>query len=83
MSNDAITEFRQMVRGNADLEAAVAGLVSDTGEFDAAGAVVLGNRHGFSFTEEDVMTYDIGDELSDFELEMAAAGVSTCNSGGT
>lgn len=76
MSTEAITDFRQTIRGNAALESAIAGLVSETGEFDAAGAVELGSSHGFSFTEAEVLSYEIGEdeELSDFELEMVSAG---------
>lgn len=78
MSVEAITEFRQLIRGNAELEAAVGSLMSDTGVFDTTGAVELGSRHGFSFTEAEILSYEIDpeDELSDFELEMAAAGTS-------
>jgi predicted ribosomally synthesized peptide with nif11-like leader len=81
MSIEAISEFRETVRGNAELETAIKGLLSDQGVLDAAGLAELGNRHGYAFTEAEVMSFDLGsdDELSDFELEMVSAGIGmTC-----
>jgi hypothetical protein len=78
MSVDALNDFRRSIRGNEAIEAEVAVLLSSAGGIDIAGIVALGERHGFSFTEAEVQTYELGkdDELSDFELEIVSAGAA-------
>ncbi len=54
----------------------VRGAVGPDGNPGLAGVVKLGAEHGFQFSEADVMSVfsNDNDELSDFELEMVAAG---------
>ncbi|NVJ91826.1 MAG: hypothetical protein HWE34_09220 [Methylocystaceae bacterium] len=72
-----VLEFRKLVASDQALQTEVAKTVSN-GSWDPAVLVKLGEANGLSFTSDDIVNIlsEENDELSDFELEMVAAGGS-------
>jgi hypothetical protein len=78
-----VLEFRKLVANDQALQTEIAKTVGN-GSWDPAVLVKLGEANGLSFTSDDIVNnlFEEDDELSDFELEMVAAGVpQTCISG--
>tara|TARA_R110000787_G_scaffold143488_5_gene257243 strand:- start:21751 stop:22014 length:264 start_codon:yes stop_codon:yes gene_type:complete len=76
MTTDAVIGFRNLINSNPEIEAKVRGFVTADEGLDLDRVAKLAEQHGFSFSEHDVMEVfaNDNDELSDFELEMVAAG---------
>jgi predicted ribosomally synthesized peptide with nif11-like leader len=72
MSTKAATAFREKIAQSSALQAEVADAVRKDPN---GGVVALGQRHGFEFTGEEVLSILNGSELSDFELGLVAGGV--------
>jgi len=84
MSIESVNEFRDKVKNSPELETVLRELFFSDGRLDLPGAVKLGEQHGFSFSEDEIVALfaNDNDELSDFELEMVSAGAPiNCNSG--
>ncbi len=77
-----VEAFRQAVDQNPALQKEVKALVVAQG-IDYKAISELGEKHNFSFTAEEAqqLLMASNDELSDFELEMVAAGGVCCQSG--
>ncbi len=73
-----VLEFRKLVANDQTLQTEIAKTVGN-GSWDPAALIKLGEANGLSFTSEDIVNnlFEEDDELSDFELEMVAAGVPT------
>jgi len=85
MSIQSVNEFRNKVKGNAELENELRGLVGTDGALDMPAAIKLGEQHGYTISADDIVAVFANDdeELSDFELEMVSAGASvSCGSDG-
>jgi len=76
MTHEAATEFRAIVNQDPALEQTLRGLLDGDGLLKLPEVVKLGEQHGFSFSEDDIIAVfaNDNDELSDFELEMVSAG---------
>lgn len=86
MTIEAVQNFRNVIRNDAVIEAQMREVMASGDGLDLSRAVQLGRQHGYRFSEQDVMELftNEDDELSDFELELVAAGnPSNCHSGGT
>ncbi|WP_417782030.1 Nif11-like leader peptide family RiPP precursor [Terasakiella pusilla] len=73
-----VLEFRKLVASDENLQNEVSNAVGN-GKWDPEALIKLGEANGLSFTAEDITSnlFEENDELSDFELEMVAAGGST------
>lgn len=79
-----VLEFRKLVSSDKAMQTEVAKIVGNGG-WDAEVLVKMGQANGLSFTADDIVSSlsEEDDELSDFELEMVAAGGSvSCVKGG-
>jgi predicted ribosomally synthesized peptide with nif11-like leader len=74
MSVEAVETFRKEINGSPELQAALRACVVRNGEIDPETVVGLGHENGFDFTAAELEAVLGGDELSDFELELVAAG---------
>tara|TARA_R110002110_G_scaffold261322_6_gene477138 strand:- start:7952 stop:8212 length:261 start_codon:yes stop_codon:yes gene_type:complete len=76
MTIEALQSFREVVRNDAVIEAQMRETLGSGGEIDLSRAVQLGAQHGHRFSEQEVVELfaSENDELSDFELELVAAG---------
>ena len=74
--------FRQAVNHDSDLQKEVAELIERTKGIDFGAISELAGRHDYVFSPQEAQSL-LGseDELSDFELEMVAAGSISCDSG--
>jgi len=82
MSVENVISFSEKVVGQPQLEVKVRACIE--GNLNLPALVALGAEHGFTFTEDEVWSIyaNDNDELSDFELEMVAAGNPVnCNDG--
>jgi predicted ribosomally synthesized peptide with nif11-like leader len=70
-----VLEFRKLVANDQALQTEIAKTVGN-GSWDPAALIKLGEANGLSFTSDDIVNnlFEEDDELSDFELEMVAAG---------
>jgi len=77
MTIETVNQFRDKVKNSPELETVLRGLLDSDGRLDLPGAVKLGEQHGFSFSEDEIVALFANDneELSDFELEMVSAGL--------
>tara|TARA_R110002110_G_scaffold261322_6_gene477135 strand:- start:6459 stop:6722 length:264 start_codon:yes stop_codon:yes gene_type:complete len=76
MTTESVNGFRSLIDSNPEIEARMRTFVAADGALDLGLVTKLGEQHGFSFSEQDIMEAfaNDNDELSDFELEMVAAG---------
>jgi predicted ribosomally synthesized peptide with nif11-like leader len=76
MSIEAVEAFREKVQSSEDLQAALQACVTSEGSIDPESIVGVGRQNGFDFSAADVdaILAKDGDELSEFELELVAAG---------
>lgn len=83
--NQNVEAFRTAVNQNPELQREITDLIESTQAIDYKAISELAKRHNYSFTEQEAMQLMASnDELSDFELEMVAAGSPTnCNGGAT
>ena len=76
--NHDVGAFRKAVDQNSKLQREITDLIESTQAIDYAAISALARRHNYSFTSEEAMQLMYAnDELSDFELEMVAAGSSS------
>ncbi|WP_028878031.1 hypothetical protein [Terasakiella pusilla] len=70
-----VCEFRKRVASDEKLQKEVSKAVGD-GTWDPAALIKIGEANDLSFTSDDLVNnlFSEDDELSDFELEMVAAG---------
>ncbi|WP_417782029.1 hypothetical protein [Terasakiella pusilla] len=71
-----VLEFRKLVISDENLQNEVSKAVGN-GKWDPEALIKLGEANGLSFTSDDLVDtlFAEDDELSDFELELVAAGV--------
>lgn len=79
MTIESANKFREIVRGNTELQTTLRELTDGQGYLDLPATVNLAKQHGIFFSEDDIeaVLSNDNDELSDFELEMIAAGIPT------
>ena len=74
--------FRQAVNHNPELQKEVAKLIEQAKAIDFGAISELAKRHDYVFSAQEAQNLLVSDdELSDFELEMVAAGIPS--SGGS
>jgi predicted ribosomally synthesized peptide with nif11-like leader len=73
MTTEAVLQFRQAVNSSPAMQQEACALSS----LAPAELVEMGARHGFQFTEDELASVagSVGDELTDFELELISGGV--------
>jgi predicted ribosomally synthesized peptide with nif11-like leader len=85
MSIEAVETFRETVNASQELRAALRECMSRDAMIDPETIVGLGRQNGFDFTPDEVEAVFVqeGGELSEFELELVAAGTPiNCKSNG-
>lgn len=67
MSREAVSKFRDAINASEDLQDQIR---------SGADLMAMGKENGFEFTAEELgaTLNDLGDELSDFELEVVSGG---------
>ncbi|MBV8190627.1 MAG: Nif11-like leader peptide family RiPP precursor [Alphaproteobacteria bacterium] len=75
MSIEAVETFREKINVSQELQAELRACVVRNGAIDPATIVGLGRENGFDFTTAELESVLGGGELSDFELELVAAGL--------
>ena len=75
MSRKAVEEFRKAVRDSQALQEEIR--ASTEAGAKPQDIVAIAAKHGFDFTTDEMsaVANEVSDELTDFELEMVAAGV--------